>query len=192
MITCATCGERYLQGTLFCVECGAYLLDTQPAPPAQLAMEDGGWGTGGDPSSAPSPSLSVQTVGEALPAWLRAMPEPPRPAKTDVQVRLFILSSRRMVTLPSMREVRIGRADARRNVHPELDLTEDGGLDAGVSRLHAAIQRQNGEVAIIDLGSSNGTRVNGVDLLPNRPQPLNDGDEVELGALQLRIYLDRA
>jgi len=65
-----------------------------------------------------------------------------------------------------------------------------GGLDAGVSRMHAALQLQDGEVMIVDLGSSNGTRVNGVELLPNRPQPLHDGDELELGALQIRVYLD--
>ncbi|MER3513790.1 MAG: hypothetical protein C4310_04885 [Chloroflexota bacterium] len=95
-----------------------------------------------------------------------------------------------MVTLPMTHEVRIGRTDPKRNIYPDLDLTADGGLDAGVSRMHAALQLQDGEVMIVDLGSSNGTRVNGVELLPNRPQPLHDGDELELGALQIRVYLD--
>ncbi|MER3457510.1 MAG: FHA domain-containing protein, partial [Chloroflexota bacterium] len=29
MMTCPTCGEPYVYGTLFCLECGVYLLEAQ-------------------------------------------------------------------------------------------------------------------------------------------------------------------
>ncbi len=56
--------------------------------------------------------------------------------------------------------------------------------DRQVSRLHARIRRTNGEYIIEDLGSKNGTFVNG-QLLTN-PRPLQDGDEVQI-ALSLRL-----
>jgi pSer/pThr/pTyr-binding forkhead associated (FHA) protein len=41
---------------------------------------------------------------------------------------------------------------------------------------------------IIDMGSTNGTRLNGTRLEPNRPYPLADGDEVALGQTALRFH----
>jgi hypothetical protein len=197
------CAEPALYGTLFCLECGATLLDVQPAsangagrvaPPQPTPVVQA-------PASRPvenqGPLEDQRHVAEqpahtpeALPAWLEALPDTEQPAELKPQVRLFVTKSRRMTALPSSAEVRLGRVDAKRNVHPELDFTADGGLDAGVSRLHAVILRQNGEALIMDLSSTNGTRVNDVELAPNRPQPLHDGDEIELGALKVRVYLD--
>jgi pSer/pThr/pTyr-binding forkhead associated (FHA) protein len=136
-----------------------------------------------------TPTGGFAPHAEALPSWLQAIPEAGR-AEATPQIRLFITKSRRMAALSLAQELQIGRADPKRNVRPDLDLTADGALDAGVSRMHAAIQRQNGEVVVVDLGSANGTRLNGVELLPNRAQPLSDGDELELGALHMRVYLD--
>lgn len=57
--------------------------------------------------------------------------------------------------------------------------------DPNVSRIHAVIERsKNGEVHIIDLGSSRGTMVNGERVDKSR---LQDGDEILLG--QTRILL---
>ncbi len=206
MMTCPTCGEPYVYGALFCLECGAYLLEAgaMTTPPPQVAntpvqhpvvpawlqvVPDTSPPAGPEPSQPVPPLRSGQTPNRAL-SPDEGTARGAMPAGGAHSVRLFITSSRRMVTLPMTHEVRIGRTDPKRNIYPELDLTVDGGLDAGVSRMHAAIQVQDGEIVIVDLGSSNGTRVNGVELLPNRPQPLHDGDEVELGALQIRVYLD--
>jgi pSer/pThr/pTyr-binding forkhead associated (FHA) protein len=40
---------------------------------------------------------------------------------------------------------------------------------------------QGGELFIRDLGSTNGTRLNGALLSPEQPVRLRDGDELELG-----------
>ena len=55
-----------------------------------------------------------------------------------------------------------------------------------ISREHAAIAYAEGRFFVEDLGSTNGTQVNG----ERKPrQPLVDGDEIQLGKLRLRITL---
>jgi hypothetical protein len=56
--------------------------------------------------------------------------------------------------------------------------------DPNVSRRHAEIRRHGSEVVVVDLQSTNGTRVNGI---PVREQPLSDGDEVSVGTTVLRF-----
>ena len=55
-----------------------------------------------------------------------------------------------------------------------------------VSRLHAQLIKINGELAIVDAGSLNGTKVNGNDI-GRTPRLLQDGDEVSLAAINLRF-----
>jgi predicted component of type VI protein secretion system len=43
---------------------------------------------------------------------------------------------------------------------------------------------------LTDLGSSNGTWLNGAQLAANEPIRLQSGDEVRLGKLPLRIYFN--
>ena len=58
--------------------------------------------------------------------------------------------------------------------------------EATISRAHAAIGFNGEAFYVQDLGSTNGTRVNG----ERAPQTeLRDGDEIQLGKLQLRITL---
>jgi hypothetical protein len=55
--------------------------------------------------------------------------------------------------------------------------------DAGVSRRQALLIRQpDGGLALRDLGSANGTQLNGVDVLPGVDTLLEDGDVLGLGA----------
>ena len=58
--------------------------------------------------------------------------------------------------------------------------------DPNASRRHAEIVRRDGAVVIVDLGSTNGTLVNGT---PVTEVPLSDGDEVTIGATVLRYEL---
>jgi len=53
-----------------------------------------------------------------------------------------------------------------------------------ISRVHAALERDGDAFALKDLGSTNGTRVNGRRETRAR---VRDGDEIELGRLQLRL-----
>ncbi|MCO5171628.1 MAG: serine/threonine-protein kinase [Planctomycetes bacterium] len=67
---------------------------------------------------------------------------------------------------------------------------EDAGLplrDEACSRHHAAFALGPGGLTVADLGSKNGTRVNGAPLAPEAPAPLRPGDVVELGGHRIRV-----
>lgn len=57
-------------------------------------------------------------------------------------------------------------------------------VDASVSRYHAEIRAKGDGFVVVDLGSTNGTRVNGVRVYE---QPLKDGDELTFGAVAVRF-----
>jgi pSer/pThr/pTyr-binding forkhead associated (FHA) protein len=62
---------------------------------------------------------------------------------------------------------------------PDVDVVLTG--DSFVSGRHAAISYGGDGFIITDLDSTNGTRLNGQKLPPNKPEPLNDGDEIIMG-----------
>ncbi len=70
---------------------------------------------------------------------------------------------------------------------PDVDLTPYGGEEKGVSRRHVRIQYKNRLLYVFDLGSSNGTWLNGHSLVSNSGRPLRDGDELRLGRLKMQI-----
>lgn len=86
-------------------------------------------------------------------------------------------------------EAILGRADEEGGYRPDLDLGPYGARDAGVSRRHARISQRHGALFLSDLGSVNGTRINGFALEPDQACRLREGDRVELGHLLLRIRL---
>lgn len=57
--------------------------------------------------------------------------------------------------------------------------------DPNVSRVHAEIRPSGSGYTITDLGSTNGTRVNGSPL--SGPHQLRDGDEISIGTARLRF-----
>jgi hypothetical protein len=56
--------------------------------------------------------------------------------------------------------------------------------DPNVSRHHAEVRRVGNDFVVVDLGSTNGTRVNGLNVKERR---LADGDEVTVGATRIRF-----
>jgi serine/threonine protein kinase len=81
---------------------------------------------------------------------------------------------------------RIGRRDPRQGHFPELDLAEH---DRGISsRHHATIQRDGSFYAITDLGSTNGTRLNGNLIAARVPQRLRQGDRITIGEVDLEFH----
>ena len=76
-------------------------------------------------------------------------------------------------------EVLVGRA-------PESGLAL---LDGEVSRLHARIRIAGGQVLVEDLGSTNGTRINGEGI--RGPETLQAGDRLEIGGHVFKlVFLD--
>jgi pSer/pThr/pTyr-binding forkhead associated (FHA) protein len=59
-----------------------------------------------------------------------------------------------------------------------------------VSRRHAKIHQKGTRFFIEDVGSANGTFLNGKRLTPYLPHPLQEGDELQLGKLQMAVDFD--
>ena len=57
--------------------------------------------------------------------------------------------------------------------------------DANVSRHHAEIRAQGSAFVVVDLGSTNGTKVNGIKITAE--QALNDGDILSFGGTHIRF-----
>ena len=55
-----------------------------------------------------------------------------------------------------------------------------------VSRRHFRLENEGGQLRLTDLGSTNGTFINGI--LATGPSPLTDGDTVNVGAWRLRYH----
>jgi hypothetical protein len=65
--------------------------------------------------------------------------------------------------------------------HPDSNLVL---ADPNVSRNHAEIRPQGDRYVVVDLGSTNGSRINGVRI---NTQVLNDGDELTFGNTRMRF-----
>ncbi|MEL6272566.1 MAG: FHA domain-containing protein [Chloroflexota bacterium] len=83
--------------------------------------------------------------------------------------------------------VTLGRQGLDTFDYPHHNLTQYGAQQAGVSRVHARLSVTKQGVAIHDLSSTNGTLLNGYRLEPFTDVSLQDGDEIELGRLRIRI-----
>ena len=86
---------------------------------------------------------------------------------------------------PGKTDVIVGREDPVSGIFPDVDLTDHGADEGGVSRRHARVFIQGNQVMIEDLNSTNYTYVNQQRLTPGQPHPLNNGDEVRFGRVKL-------
>jgi hypothetical protein len=104
------------------------------------------------------------------------------------QIKLMVRGIPECVTLNEQQVILLGRADFRsRGFQPDLDLTRYGAHERGVSRAHARLHLQDGKLYITDLYSANGTFLRGNRLTPEQPIEINDGDDLSLGALSIRV-----
>jgi hypothetical protein len=124
------------------------------------------------PSAAPDPPPVA-----ARPAVTPPPPPPTRSASTvDAALPLLVVQTADGIDgerIPISGEMVIGRENA--------DILLD---DSEVSRRHAAVGQQDGQLQITDLGSANGTLVNGSRVQQAR---LKDGDVVGVGRTTLRV-----
>jgi hypothetical protein len=100
--------------------------------------------------------------------------------------------NRTSIGIPVTEEMIVGREDSQGAVKPEIDLAPYDGLRNGVSRRHARVTYEDGALYIEDLNSTNGTRINGFQLTPERLYRLRDGDELEFGRIRMVMRFVRA
>jgi hypothetical protein len=109
-------------------------------------------------------------------------------ARTDLA--LYVADVEEPLIVPLTRDLWLGRYGGTDVETPaQIDLAPFGALESGVSRKHAVLRRLGPDVVIIDMGSTNGTWLNGVPLRPNQPVTLRSGDRVLLARLLLQVYL---
>lgn len=172
-LVCQHCGHRNPPGTAFCLNCKSPLLtETRGLGTKQydrMGMESPRGTDTGELMQA-----AVATAGTGV-------------FTDDMVLRLEIEGAATPILLFPKKETVIGRRDPATGTMPDVDLTSYAGYRMGVSRRHAVIRLRNNEVEIFDLGSSNGTGVNGMRLQPHQPHPLRDGDSIALGKMNIRV-----
>ena len=124
-----------------------------------------------------------------------AHPAAPTPIGTPVSIlpapeACLVLADGSEITLaPGRSEYIIGREDPVSNIFPEIDLTPYGGELGGVSRQHAKIVHIGNQWSIVDLNSTNHTRVNGQRIEPQTPTPISDGTKLQFGRLVATFHV---
>jgi pSer/pThr/pTyr-binding forkhead associated (FHA) protein len=98
----------------------------------------------------------------------------------QVQVELIVTLTTQLV---------IGRSDPRSDVFPNVDLRPFDAETLGISRKHLVIKLDSDGVAVEDLNTVNGSKLNGVKLEPGRAYPVRHGDELVLGAMEMQVQL---
>jgi hypothetical protein len=166
MIICTNCQHENMSGTLFCVECGAQL-DGVETLTTQAITQD---------------QISEELSGK------QPRPEPPS-SPVNSWISLHLMDSGKILPLASRNEFTLGRLSEGQPIMPDIDLTPYQAYASGVSRLHAVVKRDANRAVVMDLGSSNGTYLNGRRLNPHTEEALSHGDVIALGKLKIQVLL---
>jgi hypothetical protein len=157
-----------MAGAMFCSECGAQLIGKDTLTTQNITTEQ------------------FEKVHDRTPKG-QDMYQPFDGG--DAWGSLHLLDTGQVLPLSTRNEFTMGRISEGQPIMPDIDLSPYQAYAAGVSRLHAVIKRDGRRIIFIDLGSANGTYINGKRLVPNVEQVLNHGDIVALGKLKLQILL---
>ena len=114
-------------------------------------------------------------------------------AEPDPNARLVEIGSGITFPLADSRDTTVGRIDPVTGILPDVDLTPVDGKRS-ISRRHARIRHEDdGSYGVIeDVGTMNGTFVNGVRLVAGRLVPVVSGDAVVFGTIQCRFEIDES
>jgi len=93
------------------------------------------------------------------------------------------------ITLKMAERLILGRQSNNTTDHPDLDLARFKAAEHGISRIHATLECNEAGVYLMDLGSRNGTSINGKALGAFNPCYLNDGDVLRFGKLTVTLAL---
>lgn len=88
-------------------------------------------------------------------------------------------------------DVVFGRGGGPKKDAPDKDLSVFDALERGVSRRHALLRPTRKQLFLIDMGSLNGTMVNGVPQSVGMARAIKHNDTLSLGDLHLTIKIMR-
>jgi hypothetical protein len=166
MIVCPNCQHKNVAGALFCAECGAQLDGVETLVTQSITYEH-------KDKDMKKKSLRPDTVPPPANSW----------------ISLHLMDSGKILPLASRNEFTLGRLSEGQPIMPDIDLTPYQAYASGVSRLHAVVKRDVERVMVMDLGSSNGTYVNGRRINPHVEESLSHGDILALGKLKIQVLL---
>ncbi len=175
MIVCLNCNHANMAGAVFCSECGAALPHVASTSTHEISSS---------PALEVEPLPPVEEPPEALTATSQGL--------ADNWVTLHLLDTGHMLPLAERNEFTLGRISEGQPIMPDIDLSPYQAYANGVSRLHAVIKRGMDSIVLMDLGSANGTFLNGKRLNPNVERDLTNGDVVALGRLKIQILLKQS
>jgi hypothetical protein len=132
--------------------------DSQPDPVARPPAQDVGGRT------------MIYSTAERMSEQLQ------EPARSEQRTALLLMDGKRLV---------IGAAGATMGRSRQCEVMVD---DPNVSRQHAEVRPRGGSWVVTDLGSTNGSRLNGRTL--EQPTVLKPGDKIELGTTTLTFALE--
>jgi NaMN:DMB phosphoribosyltransferase len=158
MQLCAHCGVENQEGTIYCERCGVALV---PMPLATRQLSTDQADRMAVSTLGPEGILILQVGSEANPTMFR---------------------------IKMKKEVVLGRVTDFSEGTTYINLTPHGAEEGGVSRRHARLMRDNNAVYLMDLNSTNGTRLNGEPLPASAERRLQDGDEIMLGRLKVYVF----
>ncbi len=171
MPQCTACDQPNIADSIYCNKCGALLDNTITVPQRAIIA----------PPDPPPTSDDIRA--------LLGLNEDHTYFGPDSRVVLLA----RGYPAPIAFSVRyesgliLGRLSTQLVERPLVDLTVFGGYKLGVSRMHAELVLRGHSLRLVDLGSTNGTFVNGTRLLPREQRGLNNGDTLQLGNLIMRV-----
>ncbi len=157
-LTCLVCGQPYRNGLCDHGRCRTQI--NQEGATRHLPFE-------------PRPAGESRPSGEVFLAR-------PKPIILEIDGKSFTITLRNHLV--------VGRhSDLADDPAPDVDLSPFHADEKGVSRRHLRIRCPDYLIYVTDLGSRNGTWLNGHLILPGAERLLRSGDELQLGALHIRI-----
>jgi hypothetical protein len=166
MMVCPNCKHNNMAGAMFCAECGAQLLGKDALTTQNISTEKFS-------SGFPKNTQDVYQSFDGQDSW----------------GSIHLLDTGQVLPLTSRNEFTLGRISEGQPIMPDIDLSPYQAYAGGVSRLHAIIKRDGDRILFMDLGSANGSYINGKRLQPNAEQYINHGDIVALGKLKMQILI---
>jgi len=166
MITCLNCRHKNPAGAIFCAECGAQL------NAAEIITQ----------------SIRTDKALESVSQNVRKL-DFPKAISDNAWGSLHLIDTGQILPLVERNEFTLGRISEGQPIMPDLDLSPYQAYASGVSRLHALLKRDGKRVILMDLGSSNGTYVNGKRLTANVERLLSHGDVVSLGKFKIQVLI---
>jgi hypothetical protein len=159
-------------GALFCGECGTQLIFNQGIPTTTI-------------ETSPEFSSDANKITESHPPAVKGNYK-----SGDTAITLNLLEVDKIISLGMRKEATLGRVGQGQPIIPDIDLTPFKAYEAGVSRMHASLKIIDDLITVTDLGSVNGTRINGKKISAHIPYPVNGGDILTLGRLKVQILLN--